>query len=54
MKMYTTREVAEKLRYHPEHIRRLVREGKLKTANDYGHHKFTEKEIEDFLRGKQK
>lgn len=50
---YTTKDVAKILNYHPEYVRELVRKGKLESVNKSGHYRFTDKEIEDFLkRGK--
>lgn len=32
IKLFTSNEVAEQLRYHPESIRRLIRSGKIKSV----------------------
>jgi len=51
MKEYLTpEEVAEKLRYHPEYVRKLLREGKLPGHKYQGAWRINAKRLDDWIK----
>lgn len=48
---YTVEEVAEKLRMHPESVRRLIRQGKIKASKGGNKWLIEQTDLEKYLRG---
>lgn len=48
---YTIEEVAEKLRMHPESVRRLIRQGKIKASKGGNKWLISPNDLEKYLRG---
>ena len=50
MEFYTTKEVAEMLKVTKKTINQYVREGKIKAIDMGNQYRFTEEQLEDFVR----
>lgn len=51
-KLYKVKEAAYFLGYHPDHVRRLIRQGKIEHFKAGGQYRFTKEMLIKYLEGK--